>query len=182
MHGRILVVGVVVSVVGLAGCSAKTAAVSTTTTVTSTTVPTTTTPTSETATTTAGRPLDLTIAVSTQLSSDGQDPSILLTSSCSFLNGSVTATGTFNGGFVPETYVRYGDVVELYAYTSAVSADSGQAFQIANLVLEKPFTMGNNGPWTVSAPVITDDVGAPTRCFVAVQSTHAFMGAGNVGG
>ena len=102
-------VGALVASLGLAGCSAKKAAVDTTTTITSTTVlPTTTSTISQTA--------YLTIGVSTQLSSDGQDPSILLPSSCSLLNDTVTATGSFNGGFAPEAYQRYGDVVELYAY------------------------------------------------------------------
>ncbi len=183
MQRPVIVVGVVVAVAGLCGCSAKRAAVvATTATVTSSPVPTTTAPTPQTSSTTAGRPVELTIAVSTQLSSDGQDPSILLPSKCNLSSGSVTATGTYSGGFVPETYVRYGDVVELYAYTRPVTAEGGRAFQVANLVAEKPFTMGGDGPWTVSAPVITDDVGAPTQCLVAVQSTHAFMGAGNVGG
>jgi hypothetical protein len=181
MHKGLLVV-VVLGVAGSGGCSAKKTVVRTTTTVAAASKPTTTVPAPQTPSTTAGRPPALAISVNANLSSNGQDPSVLLPSSCTLVSGTVTATGTFRGGPVPETYVRYGDVVELYAYTSPVAAEGGQTFQVANLVMEKPFVIAGSGPWTVSAPVVTDDVGAPTLCSVAVQSTHAFMGAGDVGG
>jgi hypothetical protein len=147
---------------GLAGCS-------TTTRTASNSVP---------GTTTASQ--QLTIGVSAQLSSADQDSSILLPSSCSLQNGTLTAEGTFNGGFAPEGYVRYGDVVELYAYTVPATA-GGQATQVAELEMEKPFSMAGSGPWKVTAPVDAQ-LGTPDQCLVAVQSTHAFMGAGNAGG
>jgi len=93
----------------------------------------------------------------------------------------VTATGTFNGGFVPETYVRVGDVVELYAYDAPSMNNHGQESQVLDLGSEKPFIISGTGPWTVSAPVDPTRL-SPSECRVAVQSTHTFMGAGNAGG
>jgi hypothetical protein len=121
----------------------------------------------------------LPIAVSAQLSSQGQDPSILLPSSCGQQNGLLTALGTFSGGSVPETDVRYGDVVELYADT-APGSNGEQSIQVAALGAEHPFTMEGNGPWKVTVP-IDAQLGSPARCLIAVQSTHAFMAANNAG-
>jgi hypothetical protein len=120
----------------------------------------------------------LPITVSAQLSSDQQGTSILAPASCVLQDGVATATGSFTGGFVPETYIRYGDVVELYVYTAA---SQGQAIQLANLSAEKPYPIAGQGPWKVTVPVLTQ-FATPTNCLVAVQSTHAFMGAGNAGG
>lgn len=176
---RLFPIGAVaVVVVGLGGCSANTRAVTTTTTTSTIPMSTTTTP-MATNPTAAGQ--QLSISVSTQLSSTGQDPSILRPSSCVVDNGTVTAQGTFNGGFVPETYVRFGDVVELYAYDAPSMENHGQQSQVADLGLEKPFAMQGNGPWTVSVPADPAHL-TPNQCLVAVQSTHAFMAAGNAGG
>jgi hypothetical protein len=90
------------------------------------------------------------------------------------------ASGTFQGNFVPETYRRYGDVVELYAYNSIDNPPTGSDLQVLDLGSEKPSSM-TGATWTASAPVDTS-VGQPLRCWVAVQSTHAFMAAGNAGG
>ena len=182
MNTRFIAVGSVVAVAGLGGCSVKKSAVGApTTTVTSSPVPTTTTPTRQATSTTAISPEYLSISVSTQLSSSGQDPSILLPSSCSVLSNIVTATGTFNGGVVPETYVRAGDVVELYAYDAPSMENQGQRSQVLDLGLEKPFAIEGSGPWKASAPVDPAQL-TPSQCVVSVQSTHAFMGAGNAGG
>jgi hypothetical protein len=91
----------------------------------------------------------------------------------------VTARGTLKGGFAQEVYRRYGDVVELYAYNSADSPPTSQDLQVLDLEMEQPGAM--TGLWTASAPVDAQ-IGQPHRCFVAVQSTHAFMPAGNAGG
>lgn len=124
----------------------------------------------------SGTAQQLPITVSAQLSSPQQSTSILAPASCVLQDGVLTATGSFTGGFVPEDYERYGDVVELYVYT-AVS--QGQAIQLADLSAEKPYPIGGKGPWKVTVPVETQ-FGTPTHCLVAVQSTHAFMGAPNV--
>lgn len=138
-----------------------------------------TVPPSSTAAIPAGRPLP--ISVSAGLSSSGQDPSVLQPSSCVVAVGSVHARGAFTGGFVPEGYRRYGDVVELYAYNSAADPPSDSDLQVLDLARETPGSMAGGGTWTASAPV-DGQVGQPLRCFVAVQSTHAFMAAGNAGG
>jgi hypothetical protein len=106
---------------------------------------------------------------------------ILLPSSCSLSNGVVTATGTFNGGFVPESYIRIGAVVELYVYSSPAGSAS-QGTQLAVLGNEHPAEMGGTGPWTVTAPLDTQLGMTPASCQVDVQQTHNFEGAGNAGG
>jgi len=121
----------------------------------------------------------LPIAVSAALSSPQQATSILAPASCTEQGGVLTATGTFTGGFVPEVYIRWGDVVELYAYTAGQQGFLG--LQVANLAAEKPYPIGGLGPWRVTVPVAIT-VSSPISCLVAVQSTHAFMGAGNAGG
>src|SRR5262245_7754312 len=59
----------------------------------------------------------LPISVSSQLTSDQQDSSVLVPSSCQLYGGVLTAQGTVTG-VLPEVYRRYGDVVELYAYNT----------------------------------------------------------------
>jgi len=137
-------------------------------------------------------PTTTTSSVSTQLDIsvqpvDPNDPSapdssqILLPSSCSLSNGVVTATGTFNGGFVSESYIRIGAVVELYVYSSP-SDSASPGTQLADLPNEHPFTMGGSGTWTVTAPLDTQIGMIPASCQVDVQPTHNFEGAGNAGG
>ena len=118
------------------------------------------------------------ISISNQLSSDGQDASILTPTSCIFQNDVLTAKGTFKLP-VSESYVRYGDVVELYAYTASMPPAPTQKFQVVELASEHTFIMGGDS-WTVSGHV-DFRVGVPAQCLVAVQSTHAFMTAGNAG-
>jgi hypothetical protein len=121
----------------------------------------------------------LPVSSSAQLSSGQQDPSILQPTSCTEQNGIVTATGSFSGGFVPEVYRRFGDVVELYAYNSNDNPPTGADLQVLDLGSERPGSM-SSAAWTASAP-IDSAIGQPLRCLVAVQSTHAFMAAGNAG-
>jgi hypothetical protein len=119
------------------------------------------------------------ISVSSQLTSDQQDASVLVPSSCQLQSGVVTATGTFTG-VLPEVYHRYGDLVELYAYTTNSDPPTGvNDVQVLALESEKPGIIDSSA-WTASAPVATG-FPQPVRCFVALQSTHAFMGAGNAG-
>lgn len=146
---------------------------STTTTTTSTT----TSPTSS-----ASTQLDISVQpVDPSNPSAPNSSQILLPSSCSVSNGVATATGTFNGAFVPESYIRIGAVVELYVYSSPTRSAS-QGTQLADLPNEHPFTMGGSGPWTVTAPLDTQLGMIPAGCQVDVQPTHNFEGAGNAGG
>jgi hypothetical protein len=98
---------------------------------------------------------------------DGPSSSILAPTSCVLAGGTLTATGGYtNGGFAPNVYSRYGDVVELYAYTTPASV------QVAELSSEHRPPIGGYGTWQVNAPLNTTP-GVPTRCVVAAQPTHA---------
>lgn len=98
---------------------------------------------------------------------EGPSSSILAPTSCVLSGGMLTAAGGYtNGGFAPNVYNRYGDVVELYAYTTPSGA------QVAQLNSEHRPPIGGYGTWQVIAPV-NAALGLPTRCVVAAQSTHA---------
>ncbi len=121
----------------------------------------------------------LPIAVSNQLSSDNQDSSILHPISCNFQRWTIVAHGTFNR-HVSEGYIRYGDVVELYAYTSLMRSESIRGNQVINLIQEHTFFFGKGDSWQVEGSV-DKQIGVPVQCIVAIQSTHAFMPAGSAG-
>jgi hypothetical protein len=149
--------------------TASTAAPSTTTTASTTS---TSSPTSK----------RLPITVSKTLSTPTVDPSILLPISCTVAGTTVTATGTFSGSFVPESYIRLGAAVELYVYTTSSTNPTPSGTQLGELASEKAFVVPDSGgSWQVSVPIGIEQ-GAPTECRVAIQQTHAFMGAGNAGG
>jgi hypothetical protein len=92
-----------------------------------------------------------------------------------------TASGTFSPDFYGESYVRAGDVVELYVYSGPGATDPNGT-QLADLGSEHPVPVGRTGPWQVTVPMDLELGQAAAQCRVAVQSTHAFMGAGNAGG
>ena len=124
---------------------------------------------------------NLPISVSAQLTSDQQTPSVLLPSSCQLQAGVVTAKGAVSGP-LPEVYIRFGDVVELYAYdTNNTSPLGTDAVQVLDLAAETPGSLLHGLTWVASAPMVRG-LPEPLRCFVAIQSTHAFMAAGNAGG
>ena len=79
---------------------------------------------------------------------------------------------------MPQGYLRYGDVVELYVYTAPSPPGYDQGLQVVGLSSEKVFPIAGNGPWLVTG-TIDPQIGVPRSCLVAVQATHAFMGAGN---
>ena len=89
--------------------------------------------------------------------------------------------GTFNRDFYAESNVRVGDVVELYVY-SGPGATTPTGTQLADLASEKTVPVNGTGSWQVSVPIAPDMGLAPAQCRIAVQSTHAFMGAGDAGG
>ena len=102
----------------------------------------------------------------------GPSSSILAPSSCVLDGTTVTAEGSYtNGGFAPNVYNRYGDVVELYVY-GAASADHPIGVQVAKLSAEHTAPIGGYAPWRVWAP-LEASLGAPTRCVVVAQPTHA---------
>jgi hypothetical protein len=101
--------------------------------------------------------------------------------SCTIIGGVATATGTFDRDFYAESNVRVGDVVELYVYSGPGATDPSGT-QLADLANEKTVPVDGTGSWQVSVPMDAELVQTPAECRVAVQSTHAFMGAGDAGG
>lgn len=103
---------------------------------------------------------------------DGPSSAILLPTSCRLTGTTITATGTYtNGGFVPNVYDRYGDIIVLYV-RAAPSAGYPQGAQLgASDVRESP-VVGSRARWHVSLS-ISPSAGVPARCVVAAQPTHA---------
>jgi hypothetical protein len=102
---------------------------------------------------------------------NGPSSSILRPASCQLTGTTITAQGTYaNGGFVPNLYNRYGDIIVLYVWTAA-SADYPDGMQLgASEATESP-AVGTQAPWRVSLS-ISSSAGAPARCVVAAQPTH----------
>lgn len=128
-----------------------------------------------------GSSITIPVHTSVPLSSAGENPAVLVPTSCTLTGGVATATGTFNRDFYAESNVRVGDVVELYVY-SGPGPTTPTGTQLADLAAEKTLPVNGSGPWQVSVPIDPELAQAPAECRVAVQSTHAFMGAGNAGG
>ena len=128
-----------------------------------------------------GPSITIPVHTSVPLSSAGENPAVLVPTSCTITGGVATATGTFNRDFYAESNVRVGDVVELYVYSSP-GATTPTGTQLADLASEKTEPVNGTGLWQVSVPIDPELVQAPAECRVAVQSTHAFMGAGDAGG
>jgi hypothetical protein len=101
----------------------------------------------------------------------GPSSGILLPTSCRVTGTTVTAEGTYtNGGFVPNVYNRYGDVIVLYVL-AAPSPGYAEGVQLgASEVSESP-AVGIRAPWQVSLS-ISPSAGVPQRCVVAAQPTH----------
>ncbi len=102
---------------------------------------------------------------------NGPSSAILLPTSCRLAGTTITAEGMYtNGGFVPNVYNRYGDIIVLYVLT-APSPGYANGIQLgASDVSESP-SVGSRAPWHVSLS-ISPSVGIPSRCVVAAQPTH----------
>jgi hypothetical protein len=102
---------------------------------------------------------------------DGPSSSILLPTSCQLTGTTITAEGTYaNGGFVPDVYNRYGDIIVLYV-RAAPSPGYAEGMQLGvSDVMESP-AVGSHAPWHVSLS-LSPSAGAPARCVVAAQPTH----------
>jgi hypothetical protein len=102
---------------------------------------------------------------------NGPSSSILLPTSCRVTGTTVTAEGTYaNGGFVPDVYDRYGDVIVLYV-RAAPSPGYAEGMQLAVSDVRQSPVVGGRGPWHVSLSV-SPSAGVPARCVVAAQPTH----------
>jgi hypothetical protein len=100
----------------------------------------------------------------------GPSSSILVPESCELNGTTVTAEGGYQGGFAPNEYNRYGDIVELYVFaaTSAGYPDGPQL--AASSVTDSP-PIGGYGTWQVSAQ-LGSDLPPAARCEVAAQPTQ----------
>ena len=118
--------------------------------------------------------LPISVESDSQLKAEGNNgPSsaILLPTSCQLTGTTVTAAGTYtNGGFVPNVYNRYGDIIVLYVL-AAPSAGYPEGMQLGASNLSESPVLGSRAPWHVSLS-ISPSVGAPARCVVAAQPTH----------
>jgi hypothetical protein len=102
---------------------------------------------------------------------DGPSSSILIPASCQLTGTTVTAGGTYsNGGFVPNVYNRYGDIIVLYV-RSAPSPGYPEGAQLGVSDVSESPTVGSAAPWHVSLS-ISPAAGVPARCVVAAQPTH----------
>lgn len=165
------------ALLALTGCgsSSKTrASASTSTTV----EPTTTTSTAAGTAASVGRAVPVTAqsdAAMVGAGNHGPSSSILVPSSCKVTSTSATATGDYRGGFAPEVYRRYGDVIDLYVFSGRLQGYA-EGVQLATPFTRSSPPIGGRGPWTVTVP-IDASVGQPARCLVAAQPTHDFEGA-----
>jgi hypothetical protein len=102
---------------------------------------------------------------------DGPSSSILIPTSCRLTGTTITAEGTYaNGGFVPNVYGRYGDIIVLYV-RAAPSPGYAEGMQLgASDVSESP-VVASRALWHVSLS-IAPSAGVPARCVVAAQPTH----------
>jgi hypothetical protein len=100
----------------------------------------------------------------------GPPSSILVPTSCELSGTIVTAKGAYQGGFAPNLYNRYGDVVELYVFGAPSSGYPDGAQLAASSAKDSP-PIGGYRSWQVSADLDLD-VGAPEKCVVAAQPTH----------
>jgi hypothetical protein len=133
-----------------------------------------------TAATVSGRALPVSVqsgAAMRAAGDDGPSSSIMVPSSCTVTAKAATASGTYQGSFVPAVYQRYGDVIDLYVYTRPLQGYPN-GIQLADqpFTRQAPFMDAGGGRWTVTVPVATQ-LGQPARCVVAAQPTMEFQGA-----
>jgi hypothetical protein len=127
-----------------------------------------------TATASPGEQFPISVESDSQMRAEGNDgpsSSILLPGSCRLTGTTITAEGTYtDGGFVPDVYDRYGDVIVLYV-RSAPSAGYPDGQQLgASEVRESP-AVGSRAAWRVRLPLF-QSAGVPAQCVVAAQPTH----------
>jgi len=129
---------------------------------------------SPTTTTSPGGQLPISVESDSQMKAEGNNgpsSSILLPASCQLTGTTITAEGRYaNGGFVPDVYNRYGDIIVLYVRT-APAPGYPQGMQLGASEASKSPVLGSRGRWHVSLP-ISPSAGVPARCLVAAQPTH----------
>jgi hypothetical protein len=110
----------------------------------------------------------------------GPASSIMVPTSCRVTAMSATASGTYQGGFAPAVYQRYGDVIDLYVFSRPVAGNpDGIQLAAAPFTRKAPFVYGGGDRWTVTVPLDKQlfSSGQPARCMVAAQPTMDFQEA-----
>ncbi len=118
--------------------------------------------------------LPLTVESEEQMQANGNGgppSSILIPVSCEQTGTTITAEGSYQDGFAPEIYNRYGDIVELYVF-GAVSSGYPQGPQLAASSTTESPAIGGSATWQVSTKVDSTLVDQPARCVIAAQPTH----------
>jgi len=124
-------------------------------------------------TTSPRQQLTISVQSSSQMQAAGNSgppSSILIPISCDLSGTTVTAKGSYRGGFAPNLYNRYGDIVELYVFGAPSSGYPQGPPLAASSVTDSP-PIGGYGSWQVSTNVDLG-VGLPEKCVVAAQPTH----------
>ncbi len=102
---------------------------------------------------------------------NGPSSSILFPTSCQLTGTTITAEGMYtNGGFVPNVYNRYGDIIVLYVF-AAPSPGYAEGMQLGVSDVSESAVLGSPAPWHVTLS-ISQPAGVPARCVVAAQPTH----------
>ena len=122
-------------------------------------------------TTSTGENLPISVQSDSQMKAEGNNgpsSSILLPTSCRLTGRTVTAEGSYtNGGFVPNVYNRYGDIIVLYVF-GAASPGYAHGIQLGVSDAGQSLMVGTPAPWHVASLY----VGKPSTCVVAAQPTH----------
>lgn len=105
----------------------------------------------------------------------GPSSSILIPVSCEQTGTTITAKGTYQGGFAPNLYNRYGDIVELYVFGASFTGYP-QGPQLAASSAKDSPAIGGYGSWRVSTTVNLAGY-EPARCVIAAQPTHDLQSA-----
>ena len=102
---------------------------------------------------------------------EGPSSAILRPATCRLTGATITARGRYtNGGFVPDVYRRYGDIIVLYV-RSAASPGYPDGMQLGASDVRQSPAVGSRAPWHVSLS-LRKPAAIPARCVVAAQPTH----------
>jgi len=127
-----------------------------------------------TTTTSPNQQLTISVQSDSQMRAEGNNgpsSSILMPTSCERNGTTVTAQGTYQDGFAPYVYGRYGDTVELYVFTAPVADYPPPGIVLGLSSVANSPAIGGSGNWEVTATVDTS-LGVPASCVVAAQPTH----------
>jgi hypothetical protein len=120
-----------------------------------------------------GTALPISVESDAQMQAEGNSgpsSSILVPESCELNGTTVIAEGVYQGGFAPNVYNRYGDIVELYVF-GATSAGYPEGPQLAASSVTDSPPIGGYGTWQVSVQ-LGSNLPVAARCEVAAQPTQ----------